>query len=75
MRRASHKGHDIVRFHRLIDTLRRFPGDDEVHLRLSNNGKISRLRLPHIAVNYCPELHQQLVALAGEEGIRFEADV
>ncbi|MEE8204599.1 MAG: DNA polymerase III subunit alpha, partial [Dehalococcoidales bacterium] len=65
---------DIARFHRLIDTLRRFPGDDEVHLRLSNNDKISRLRLPHIAVNYCPELHQQLVALAGEEGIRFEAD-
>ena len=68
------KDGDIARFRRLVDTLRQYPGDDEVQLRVRNGGKISRLRMPRLSVSYSPELHQTLVELAGEEGIGVEAD-
>jgi DNA polymerase-3 subunit alpha len=65
---------DIARFHRLVDTLRQYAGDDEVQLRVHNGDKISCLRIPQLSVSYSPELHQKLVELAGEEGIGFKAN-
>jgi DNA polymerase-3 subunit alpha len=61
---------DIAYLHKLIDTLRSFPGEDEVSLCVTNGEKIINLRLSNIYTNYCPELHQRLVELVGEEGLR-----
>jgi DNA polymerase-3 subunit alpha len=61
---------DIAYLHKLIDTLRGFPGEDEVSLCVTNGEKIINLRLSNIYTNYCPELHQRLVELVGEEGLR-----
>ncbi|UCC90932.1 MAG: DNA polymerase III subunit alpha [Dehalococcoidia bacterium] len=64
---------DIVYLHKLIDTLEGFPGQDEVNLRLISGEKVIKLKLSNMYANYCPELHQRLVELVGEEGIGVES--
>ncbi|HEY79379.1 MAG TPA: DNA polymerase III subunit alpha [Dehalococcoidia bacterium] len=63
---------DIASLRRLIEVLSVFPGDDEVDLSITNQEQVVHLKLPHIRSGYCPELHQQLVELVGEDGIRLE---
>jgi len=63
---------DIAYLNKLINTLKDFPGQDEVSLRVTNGDKVFNLKLPHITASYCPELHQRLVELVGEEGLRLE---
>ncbi|MBA7570487.1 DNA polymerase III subunit alpha [subsurface metagenome] len=69
---TSDEANDIAHFYKLVNTLRDFPGEDEVNLQVVNGKKIFKLKLPNMYTNYCPELHQQLVELVGEEGIRLE---
>jgi len=64
---------DIAYLHKLMDTLKDFPGQDEVNLRVISEGKVIKLKLSNMYTNYCPELHQRLVELVGEEGIGLEA--
>ncbi|GAI39550.1 unnamed protein product, partial [marine sediment metagenome] len=65
---------DIAYLHKLIDILRGFPGQDEVNLCVTNEEKIINLKLSNIYTNYCPELHQRLVELVGEEGLKMESN-
>jgi DNA polymerase-3 subunit alpha len=71
---TSDEQSDIAYLHKLIDTLRGFPGQDEVNLCVVNEEKIINLKLSNIYTNYCPELHQRLVELVGEEGLEVEAN-
>ena len=64
---------DIAYLRKLIDTLREFPGQDEVNLCVINEEKVINLKLSNIATNYCPELHQRLVELVGEEGLGLDS--
>jgi len=69
---SSNAGSDIACLNRLLDTLKDFPGQDEVNLCVINEEKVINLKLSNITINYCPELHQRLVELVGEEGLRLE---
>lgn len=64
------KDADLARLYKLNEILHSFPGQDEVILHLKNNGNVERLRLS--SAGYCPELHQRLVELVGEEGLGVE---
>jgi DNA polymerase-3 subunit alpha len=64
---------DVVELRRLVEVLRGFPGRDEVNLCVTNGDKVINLRMSNIYVDYCPELHQRLVELVGEGGLRVEA--
>jgi len=66
---------DIARLQKVVDILRDFPGQDEVKLCVTNGEKIVNLRLQSIYTKYCPALHQRLVELVGEEGLRLESEV
>jgi hypothetical protein len=63
---------DITYLHKLLETLREFPGEDVVSLRVTNEERVINLKLSNISINYCPELHQRLVELVGEEGLTLE---
>jgi DNA polymerase-3 subunit alpha len=63
---------DVNRLHRVIYTIKEYPGRDEVSLRIINNGKTVNLKLPNIYTGYCPELHEQLIGLVGEGGLTVE---
>jgi DNA polymerase-3 subunit alpha len=65
---------DVAYLHKLIEALRGFPGDDEVNLCVTNGERVFNLRLSNIYTNYCPELHQRLVELVGEGGLRVESN-
>ncbi|MFC1932509.1 DNA polymerase III subunit alpha [Chloroflexota bacterium] len=67
---TSDEDSDIVRLHKLIDTLKDFPGRDEVALCIKIGDRVDNLKLP--STSYCPELHQRLVELVGEDGLRVE---
>ncbi|MFC2013165.1 DNA polymerase III subunit alpha [Chloroflexota bacterium] len=69
---TSDEAGDYARLYKIINALRNFPGDDEVNLRVINGTKIIKLKLSNMYTNYCPELHQQLVALAGEDEVKLE---
>ena len=70
---TSDEAHDTAYLQRLIDTIKEFNGEDEVSLRVANEEKVINLKLSNIYTNYCPELHQRLVELVGENGIRVES--
>jgi len=63
---------DIIHLNKLINILKDFPGQDEVSLQVTNEEKVFNLRLPNLTTNYCPELHQRLVELVGEDRLRLE---
>ncbi len=69
---TSDEDSDIAYLHKLVATLKEFPGQDEVNLCVRNGEKVINLRLSNIFANYCPELHQQLVELVGEDGLKLE---
>jgi len=68
---TSDEDSDIACLRKLIETLKDFPGQDEVTLCVWSNGKIDKLKLS--STGYCPELHQRLVELVGEDGLRLES--
>ncbi len=61
---------DVACLNKLVDTLRIFPGEDEVNMCVVSGGRVVNLKLSNINTGYCPELHQRLVALVGEEGLK-----
>jgi len=69
---TSDEASDTAQLNKLVDILRIFPGEDEVNLSVINGEKIINLKLSNIYTNYCPQLHQRLVELVGEEGLKVE---
>ncbi len=63
---------DKASLHRIVEILRSYPGHDEVKLKVSNGSKITQMRLFDIFADYCPELHERLVAVVGEGGLKLE---
>jgi len=72
LKQTDDENRDKANLHKLIDLLRDFPGQDEVRLNVTNGEKIVNLRLYNIHTNYCPELHERLVELVGEDEIKME---
>ncbi|MCK4363088.1 MAG: hypothetical protein KAW13_07380, partial [Dehalococcoidia bacterium] len=60
---------DVVRLHQIFAALRDYPGGDEVRLSVTRGDEVVNLRLPGMTTGYCPELHQRLAALVGEEAL------
>ncbi|MFC1903739.1 DNA polymerase III subunit alpha [Chloroflexota bacterium] len=73
LRQTADGDEDRLLLHRLKATLNEFPGQDEVRLIITNGGKATNLKLFNTSIHYCPELHQKLVALVGEDGLRLES--
>jgi len=69
---TSDEDSDIAYLNKLIDILKDFQGQDEVNLCLINDERMVNLKLPDIQINYGPELHQRLVEMVGEDGLRVE---
>ena len=63
---------DLVRFHQILDVVKRYPGEDRVFLAIAGGGSRVNLEMPNLSTGYCRELHGQLVELVGEEGLRLE---
>jgi len=64
---------DKANLHQLVAILRDFPGQDTVRLSVANGEKVINLSLSNISADYCPELHQRLVELVGEDGLKLES--
>jgi len=62
---------DVTRLRKLMETVKHFSGQDEVTLQIKNGGKVDSLKLPN--TSYCPELHEKLVELVGEGGLKLES--
>ncbi len=74
IRASNDNDKDIDSLHRVVETLKEFPGNDEFDLRLISNGKPLRLKLPDVSgISYCSEIHQRLAEMVGEEGLRLES--
>ncbi|MFC2005411.1 DNA polymerase III subunit alpha [Chloroflexota bacterium] len=67
---TSNESGDIACLQKLLETLKDFSGQDEVTLCVENEDRVDNLKLP--STGYCSELHQRLVELVGEGGLRLE---
>jgi len=70
IKQTENTDNDVACLNKLVDTLRIFPGEDEVNMCVVSGERVVNLKLSNINTGYCPELHQRLVALVGEEGLR-----
>ncbi len=66
------EGSDIARLHQVVTLLREYMGQDEVKLSITNGSRITHLKLASMYTGYCEELHQKLITLVGEDGLRVE---
>ena len=71
LNQTDDKDRDKASLHKLRDTLRDFPGVDEVMLSVANGDKVTHFKLSN--ADYCPELHQRLTELVGEDGLKVES--
>ena len=69
---SDNKDSDLERLQRVIDTLKEFPGHDQVRLQVTYESRVTHLRLPDLTTSYCAELGEKLAELVGEEGIKVE---
>lgn len=69
---SDNKDSDLERLQRVIDTLKEFPGHDQVRLQVTYESRVTHLRLPDLTTSYCAELGERLAELVGEAGIKVE---
>jgi len=62
---------DILRLHKVVDTLKQYNGGDEVSLLLGSNGSSILAKLP-VCTSYCPELQERLAGLLGNNAVSVE---
>ena len=58
---------------RVVYTMKEFPGQDEVSLRIPNEGKIVKLKIANLNTDYTPELRHRIIELVGEAGLKVES--
>ena len=63
---------DVERLHKVMDTLKNYPGRDEVSLAVVAEDEKTNLEIPQITVNYCSELASELSNILGESSLRVE---
>ncbi len=51
---------DRVYLQHILEVLKRYPGKDSVQLAIRDRGKITRLDIPDIKIDYCNELMKEL---------------
>jgi hypothetical protein len=64
---------DVKRINITAETLKSYPGDDDVLLTILSDGLRIGLDWSKVAVNYCQRLHQRLAELVGEENLKVES--
>ena len=64
---------DIDRLHQLLDTLADYPGDDELHLLVSNGKKIFTLKMGQLRISFCPELGRRVSNVIGADSVKIES--
>jgi DNA polymerase-3 subunit alpha len=65
---TENEQNDLGRFHRILEIVKGYIGQDEVHLVISTKEGAVNLEMPNLKTMYCQELHEQLAELIGEEG-------
>jgi len=66
------KAGDVASLHKLRDTLRDYPGNDAINLRVISDGKVTNLRLPGLRADCCSQLLERLEGLVGKDGAKVE---
>jgi len=64
---------DLARLQRILDAVKRYPGENKVLLSIARGASRINVEMPNISTGYCRELHDQLVELVSEDGLRLEA--
>ncbi len=63
---------DVECLRRIVDILKCYPGQDRVSLSVISDGELTRLEMPNLTIDYCPELAGELNEIVGEGSCRLE---
>ena len=69
---TASEGEDVARLQQVFELLGRYKGGDTVRLAIIESDGVVNLELPELTTGYCPELHQQLENLVGEDGVEVD---
>ncbi len=69
MDQTEDKEADIARLEKLINLLKKHPGEDRVELVVNNGSRIYRMDLPDTEVKYSTGLHKKLVEILGANAV------
>jgi DNA polymerase-3 subunit alpha len=67
---SESKESDVELLKKLFDIVKKYPGKDDVRLRVEGSNGSDTMRLPPAA--YTPELHKRLVEIVGEDNVIVE---
>ncbi|MFA5064971.1 MAG: DNA polymerase III subunit alpha [Dehalococcoidia bacterium] len=60
IRQSDDSQKDLEYLQKVLEVLRRYPGNDSVQLAIRKGDEITRMEVPDIKVNYCEELQNEL---------------
>ena len=66
---TENEQNDLGRFHRVLEIVKGYIGQDEVRLVILTSEGAVNLEMPNLKTMYCQQLHDQLTELIGEEGL------
>ncbi len=69
---TSDKENDLARLTHILRLIGQYPGQDRVSLVIDSGGTVTRLDLPHMTADYCPQLREQLAGVVGDWGLKVE---
>jgi len=62
---------DVERLHKIKTALLNYPGQYKVFLTVTSEDETTKLEMPEITINYCPELTNELNNILGEGNLKF----
>jgi len=62
---------DVERLHKIKTALLNYPGQCKVFLTVTSEDETTKLEMPEITINYCPELTNELNNILGEGNLKF----
>ena len=70
LRQSDDPSADIARLKQVVSTLKKYPGQDKVRLRIIGGEGVISLEWPELHTDYCPELWQQLASLVEKDELK-----
>ena len=63
---------DVEYLYKIISILKSYPGQDKVSLTVVSEDETTKLEMPEITINYCPELASELSSILSEGNLKLE---
>jgi len=72
LNQTDNAGEDVECLRKVMGILQNYPGQDRVSLSIRGGDESTKLEMPEITINYCPELANELSNILGKGNLKLE---